>query len=49
VVGDEKYGSEKDPLGRLGLHASAIAFLHPISKELIKIHAPVPQSFRKLF
>lgn len=49
VVGDDKYGSEKDPLGRLGLHASAIAFLHPISKELIKIHAPVPQSFRKLF
>lgn len=49
VVGDEKYGSEKNPLGRLGLHASAIAFVHPVTKELIKINAPLPQGFRKLF
>ena len=49
VVGDEKYSSEKNPLGRLGLHASALAFVHPVTKELIKIHSALPQSFQKLF
>jgi 23S rRNA pseudouridine1911/1915/1917 synthase len=49
VVGDEKYGFEKNPLGRLGLHASQIEFIHPISKELITIRATLPQVFRQLF
>ncbi|MBQ8374061.1 MAG: RluA family pseudouridine synthase [Clostridia bacterium] len=49
VVGDEKYGSAKDPLGRLGLHASALAFRHPVTGEEILISAPLPEAFRKLF
>lgn len=49
VVGDEKYGATKNPIGRLGLHASKIEFIHPVSKELITITAPVPAAFRELF
>ena len=39
VVGDEKYGFTKNPIGRLGLHASGLEFEHPVSKELISIHS----------
>ena len=49
VVGDEKYGSERNPLERLGLHASALEFTHPVTGEVISIRAPLPQSFNKLF
>lgn len=49
VVGDEKYGTLKNPLGRLGLHASALAFESPKTKEIITFRAPLPASFRTLF
>ncbi len=55
VVGDDKYGKKEDgtfvknPLGRLGLHASKLAFIHPVSKELITLTAGVPSSFWGLF
>lgn len=49
IVGDEKYGFTQNPLGRLGLHASKIEFIHPDSKELITVTAPTPAAFRKLF
>jgi 23S rRNA pseudouridine1911/1915/1917 synthase len=48
IVGDDKYGFTKDPLGRLGLHASAIEFTHPVSGETIAIRASVPQGFWKV-
>lgn len=52
VVGDDKYGKKpdgtlvKNPLSRLGLHASKLEFIHPVTKELISFNAPLPQSFR---
>ena len=46
VVGDEKYGHTLNPLGRLGLHASKIEFLHPVTKEILSFNAPLPPSFR---
>lgn len=49
VVGDDKYGSEKNPLGRLGLHASHLEFIHPVSREVVAIHAAPPANFRNLF
>ena len=49
VVGDEKYGEKKGPLGRLGLHASKLTFTHPFTKAEITISAGVPASFRTLF
>jgi 23S rRNA pseudouridine1911/1915/1917 synthase len=55
IVGDDKYGKKQDgttvknPLGRLGLHASALEFIHPSTKDLITIRAAVPSGFRALF
>ena len=55
VVGDDKYGKKEDgtfvknPLGRLGLHASKLEFIHPATKELITINASLPPSFHTLF
>lgn len=50
IVGDDKYGSgNKNPLERLGLHASKLEFIHPVTKELITLTAGVPAGFRALF
>ncbi len=49
IVGDDKYGHTKDPLKRLGLHASRLEFIHPVTKEAVTISATVPQAFRTLF
>lgn len=49
VAGDEKYGAESNPLHRLALHASALEFLHPYTKEIVSVRATVPQEFRSLF
>ena len=50
VVGDDKYGSgNKSPIERLGLHASKLEFIHPITKELVTLTASVPACFRALF
>lgn len=49
VVGDEKYGYTKNPLGRLGLHASALEFRHPVSGEKISITSPLPGVFKSVF
>lgn len=48
VVGDEKYGSKHNPIGRVGLHAKVLAFKHPVSGELVRFESPVPQKFLKL-
>ncbi len=45
VVGDKKYGSETNPIGRLGLHASALSFIHPVTGKEIKIHARHERKF----
>ena len=55
VVGDDKYGKKQDgtqvknPLERLGLHASRLEFLHPITKEIITFNAPMPPVFHEFF
>ncbi|WP_301107770.1 RluA family pseudouridine synthase [Sporosarcina sp.] len=45
VVGDKKYGATSNPLRRLGLHATALSFLHPRTGELVRFEAEVPQMF----
>lgn len=45
VAGDKKYGARTNPLKRLGLHASTLAFIHPATGELVRFSAPVPKSF----
>lgn len=48
VVGDRLYGSEINPIGRLGLHAKLLGFLHPTTGKPMSFTAPIPKSFRDL-
>jgi 23S rRNA pseudouridine1911/1915/1917 synthase len=44
IKGDLKYGAERsNPDGGISLHACKISFIHPVSKELIEVTAPVPE------
>lgn len=49
LVGDKKYGSKKDPIRRMCLHANEIDFIHPITKERIHIELDIPDNFLLLF
>ena len=43
IKGDIKYGFPRtNPNGCIQLHARRIEFIHPVSKELIQVTAPVP-------
>lgn len=44
IKGDLKYGFERsNPDGGISLHARHVSFIHPVSKELIEITAPLPE------
>ncbi len=49
VVGDKKYGTGNNPIGRLGLHAGVLAFIHPETKEPMRFVSKMPASFLRLF
>ena len=49
VVGDRMYGSEVNPLGRLGLHAKLLGFDHPVTRKHMVFTVPVPKVFRDVF
>lgn len=43
IKGDLKYGFPRsNPDGSICLHARTISFIHPVSKERVKVTAPVP-------
>jgi 23S rRNA pseudouridine1911/1915/1917 synthase len=43
IKGDLKYGAKRsNPDGGISLHARKVEFVHPVSKQLITITAPVP-------
>jgi RluA family pseudouridine synthase len=42
IVGDKKYGRERDSHGRLALHARTISFKHPASGKRLTFSARVP-------
>ena len=48
VVGDRKYGSDEDPMRRLGLHAYMLCFTHPVTGKHLRFETPVPYCFEKL-
>ena len=48
VVGDRKYGSDEDPMRRLGLHAYMLCFTHPVTGKHMRFETPVPFCFEKL-
>ena len=49
VVGDKKYGSRNNAIGRLGLHANAIELKHPTTGESMRFESKTPASFTKPF
>lgn len=52
IVGDRSYGRgrhpEGNPLHRLVMHASEVAFTHPGSGERVRMSSPAPSSFYEL-
>jgi tRNA pseudouridine32 synthase/23S rRNA pseudouridine746 synthase/23S rRNA pseudouridine1911/1915/1917 synthase len=48
VVGDRKYGKDKDGYRRLALHSRSISFRHPASGERMTFKTKVPYYFNKL-
>lgn len=49
VAGDEKYGAQSDPLGRLALHAKILSLTDPRSGKVLTFTAPAPREFGRLF
>jgi 23S rRNA pseudouridine1911/1915/1917 synthase len=49
IAGDKKYGSQTNPLRRIGLHARILAFYHPVTNNIVKYETPVPRNFLHLF
>lgn len=49
VVGDRRYGSRQNPIGRLGLHARLLTFRHPVTEEILTFETAIPVAFRRLF
>jgi 23S rRNA pseudouridine955/2504/2580 synthase len=54
ILGDDKYGDfelnhrlEKTGVRRLFLHASRLAFSHPLSRESMKLGAPLPAEMKR--
>lgn len=48
VVGDKRYGSRKNPIARLGLHAQILAFKHPITGETLRFETKIPNQFQRV-
>lgn len=45
IVGDRSYGSTIDPLGRLGLHAFCLGFVHPVRGKPLLFTTDPPMEF----
>ena len=48
IAGDKKYGATSSPIGRLGLHASVLAFIHPVTGKEMRFESKIPAKFRRL-
>lgn len=48
LLGDWLYGSRSEAIDRPALHASALAFVHPVTGERIALNAPLPGDMARL-
>ncbi|MFO7880516.1 MAG: RNA pseudouridine synthase, partial [Bacteroidales bacterium] len=48
IVGDKKYGSTVNPIGRLALHAWTLNFEHPVTGEKMSFKTDIPRKFSRL-
>lgn len=49
IVGDKKYGCNKDILKRLCLHANILEICHPVTNKLMHFESQVPIEFTNIF
>ncbi len=49
IIGDKKYGSNLNPLRRMGLHAQVLAFKHPTTGKSCRFDTGIPKNFLRLF
>lgn len=49
IIGDKKYGSKINPINRLGLHASYLEVINPITNKVMKFKSKAPRKFDNLF
>ncbi len=45
IVGDRMYGAPGNPFNQIALHGHYLRFIHPLTKEEIKITTPYPKKF----
>jgi 23S rRNA pseudouridine1911/1915/1917 synthase len=48
VAGDRVYGAKTDPVGRLALHATRLAFDHPVTRKRVEVESPLPPALRRV-
>lgn len=49
IIGDKKYGAKRNPIGRLGLHASLVELKVPGYKNSLILEAKIPKDFNRVF
>ncbi len=49
ILGDTLYGSSSTLINRQALHAQKVSFIHPITKKIIILEAPLPEDMRIFF
>lgn len=49
IVGDKKYGAKTKPIGRLGLHARVLAFVHPTTGTNMRFETNIPKALLSPF
>ena len=49
IIGDKKYGATEDPLGRTGIHAIKLVFMHPKTHKEVVFETKPPEDFLKVF
>ncbi len=45
IIGDRKYGSTSNPIGRVALHAATLRFIHPITRKELHFESLLPEKF----
>ncbi len=45
IIGDRKYGSNCNPIGRVALHAKSLRFKHPITGQMLHFESLLPEKF----
>lgn len=48
IAGDKKYGALTNPFKRLGLHASMLKIIHPVTEKVVTFEAKIPRCFISL-